>query len=205
MKKNNKKKIKKVRVLAVILVMGILLGFFYFKSRNELQVVMVVSEISGYNYTLESNVTRIFKKYYKELEKELEDNKIDEKNYASLIAKLFVIDYYTLNNKVTNKNIGGVQFIHSNLKNKFITESSSSIYKYVNSNLYGNRKQKLPEVNEVNIVDIKEIKYDNNGYKDDTGYEVVVDIGYVKDYDYPERVNLSIIHEENKVVIVEIK
>jgi len=203
--KKNKKKIKKGRVLAVILIIGVLLGFFYFKSKEELQVVTVLEEINDYNYTLESNATRIFKKYYKELENELKDNKIDEKNYASLIAKLFVIDYYTLNNKVTNKNIGGVQFIHSNLKNSFITNSSNSVYKYVKNNLYGNRKQKLPEVNDVEIKNIKEIKYNNGEYIDDCGYEVVVNVGYVKDYDYPEKVTLTIIHEENKLVIVEIK
>ena len=113
-----------------------MLGLFLLKTRPKLQVVTVVGQINDYNYTLESNATRIYKKYYKELEKELEDRKIDEKNYASLISKLFVIDYYTLDNKVTNKNIGGVQFIHSNLKDSFITASSNTIYKYIKNNLY---------------------------------------------------------------------
>lgn len=205
MKKNKKMKIRKGRVLAVILVIGVLLGFFYFKTRDKLQVVTVVSQIDSYNYTLESNATRIYKKYYKELEKELEDNKIDEKNYASLIAKLFVIDYYTLNNKITNKNIGGVQFIHSGLKDSFIDSASTTVYKYVKSNLYGNRKQKLPEVNKVEVTKTEEIKYEKENYKDDSGYKVTVKVGYVKDYDYPEKVTLTIIHEENKLVIVEIK
>lgn len=205
MKKKKKLKIKTKRVLAVILLIGVLLGLFYFKTRPKLQVITVSSEINGYNYILESNTTRIFKKYYKELEEELKDNKIDEKNYASLIAKLFIIDYYTLNNKITNKNIGGVQFIHSNLKDSFITNASNTIYKYVESNLYGNRKQKLPEVNDVEIKKITEIKYENNNYKDDGGYEIVVKVGYVKDFDYPKEVTLTIIHEQNKLVIVEIE
>lgn len=200
-----KKRHQKNRVLAVILVIGVLFGLFFFRKKETLQVVTVVSEINTYQYKLESNVTRLFKKYFKELEEELKDNKIDEKNYASLIAKLFVIDYYTLDNKVTNKNIGGVQFIHSSLKDKFITEASSTVYKYVKSNLYGNRKQKLPEVNDVEIESTKEIKYENGEFKDQTGYEVIVKVGYVKDYDYPKKVTLKIIHEENKLVIVEIK
>ena len=197
MKKN---KIKKIRVLAVILVVGVVLALFLFKTKNQLNVVTVISEIDSYNYKLESNATRIYKKYYKELEKELSDNKVDEKNYASLIAKLFVIDYYTLNNKVTNRDIGGVQFIHSNLKDSFINKASNTVYKYLKNNLYGNRKQKLPEVNSVDIIDIKEMKYSNGDYKDDSGYKVVINIGYVKDYDYPKEVTLSIIHEDNKLV-----
>lgn len=202
MKKN---KIKKIRVLAVIIVVGVVLALFLFKTKNQLNVVTVICEIDSYNYKLESNATRIYKKYYKELEKELSDNKVDEKNYASLIAKLFVIDYYTLNNKVTNRDIGGVQFIHSNLKDSFINKASNTVYKYLKNNLYGNRKQKLPEVNSVDIIDIKEMKYSNGDYKDDSGYKVVINIGYVKDYDYPKEVTLSIIHEDNKLVIVEIK
>ena len=205
MKKNKKYKIKKGRVLAVVLVIGVLLGLFYMKTRNKLQVVTVVSEIDSYHYSLESNATRIYKKYYKELEKELEDNKIDEENYASLIAKLFVIDYYTLNNKITNRNIGGTQFIHSNLKERFIKDSSDTIYKYIKNNLYGNRKQELPEVNEVEEAKISQIKYQNDSYQDDSSYQVDGKIGYVKDYNYPKKVVLSIIHEENKLVIVEIK
>ena len=159
MAKPKKSKLKKGRVLAVILIIGVISGLFYLKNKKELQVVSVVSEIDSYNYYLESNSTRIYKKYYKELENELKDNKIDEEKYAQLVAMLFTIDYYTLNNKVTNKNIGGVQFIHSNLKERFISDSSNTVYKYVKNNLYKNRHQQLPEVN--NVI-VKEINNFNN-------------------------------------------
>ncbi len=205
MAKVKKNKIKKGRVLVVILLIGVILGLFYLKSRKELQVVSVVSEIDSYNYYLESNSTRIYKKYYKELENELKDNKVDEEKYAQLVAELFSIDYYTLNNKVTNKNIGGVQFIHSNLKDKFISDSSNTVYKYIKNNLYKNRHQQLPEVNSVVVKDLKQIKYNKKDYKDDSAYEVTVSIGYVKNYDYPTSLTITIIHENNKLVIVEIK
>ena len=79
------------------------------------------------------------------------------------------------------------------------------MYKYIKSNLYGNRKQKLPEVNDVEIKSIKQINYKNNNYQDNSGYQVEVNINYVTDYDYPKEVTLTLIHEENKLVIVEIK
>lgn len=205
MSKTKKNKTKKIRVLAVILIIGVISGLFYFRSRKELQIVSVVSEIDNYNYYLESNTTRIYKKYYKDLEEELSDNKIDEEKYAQLVAELFSIDYYTLNNKVTNKNIGGVQFIHSKLKDKFISESSNTVYKYIKNNLYNNRHQQLPEVNNVEIKDIKQIKYNKKDYKDDSAYEITVSISYVKDYNYPTSVKITVIHENNKLVIVEIK
>ena len=205
MKKNKKLKVKRGKVLAVILVLGFVTFLFFYNSRVKLQVVTTVAEIDNYQYKMESNTTRIYKKYYKELEHELEDNKMDEENYASLVSKLFVIDYYTLNNKITNKNIGGVQFIHSNLRSSFIEKASNTMYKYIKSNLYGNRKQKLPEVNDVEIKSIKQINYKNNNYQDKSGYQVEVNINYVTDYDYPKEVTLTLIHEENKLVIVEIK
>lgn len=205
MKKNKKLKVKREKVLAVILVLGFVTFLFFYNSRVKLQVVTTVAEIDNYQYKMESNTTRIYKKYFKELEHELEDNKIDEENYASLVSKLFVIDYYTLNNKITNKNIGGVQFIHSNLRSSFIEKASNTMYKYIKSNLYGNRKQKLPEVNDVEIKSIKQISYKNNNYQDNSGYQVEVNINYVTDYDYPKEVTLTLIHEENKLVIVEIK
>lgn len=205
MAKRRKKKTNKSKVLLLIVVVLVLGVVVFFRTRPKLQVVSVVSEIDGYNYYIESNATKIYKKYYNQLEKELKDNHIDEEKYAKLVGKLFVIDYYTLDNKVTNKDIGGVQFIHSNLKDKFIKESSETIYKYVKEDLYGTRKQKLPEVKDVNIENVESIKYKNKEYQDDSGYKLNAKVKYISDLEYPEQVEIYLIHEDNKLVIVEIK
>ena len=206
MKKKRKRKYKRNPIIALVL--GIILVIFivwYFFFREKPIVVTVVSEINDYNYYLDSNETRIYKKYYRELEKELEDNKIDEENYAKLVSKLFIIDFYTLTNKLTNKDIGGIQFIHSNLQEQFSTSASSTIYKYLKSNLTGNRRQKLPEVNKVEIIGLEKIKYDKSNYIDDSAYKVILKISYVRDYDYPEEVSLILVHENNKLAIIEVK
>lgn len=204
MKTRRKRKKNKGKILILIILVLALGVFIFFQTRPKLQVVTVVSRFDDYNYYLESNATKIHKKYYKELIKELKDNKIDEEKYAKLLAKLFVIDYYTLNNKITNKDIGGVQFIHSNLKEKFIKESSDTIYKYIENNLYGNRKQELPEVKDVKIESIENIKYNNKDYKDDNGYKIKAKVTYNKDLDYPKEIELYLIHDDKKIVIVEI-
>ena len=205
MKKSRKRKEKRSPIIILILVfIVVVFVVWYFFFREKPIVVTVVSRIDDYNYFLDSNETRIYKKYYKELEEELEDNKVDEKKYAEIISKLFVIDFYTLTNKLTNQDIGGIQFIHSNLQNQFMTDASNTIYKYVKNNLTGSRRQKLPEVNKVEITNIEASKYENDNYQDDSSYQVSLKIGYVKDYDYPEEVTLTLIHEENKLVIVEV-
>ena len=205
MKRKRKKEVQKSRILIIIVVIIILGIVVFFQTRPKLQVVTVSSQIDDYNYYLESNATKLYVKYYNNLKEELVDKKIDEEEYAKLVASLFVIDYYTLNNKVTNKDIGGVQFIHSELQDKFINESANTIYKYINKNLYGNRKQKLPEVSNIDIVKVENIKYKSGNYKDDNGYLIKVRIEYVKDYEYPKEVSISLIHEDNKLVIVEVK
>lgn len=205
MKKTRKRKEKRSPIIILILVfIVVVFVVWYFFFREKPIVVTVVSRIDDYNYYLDSNETRIYKKYYKELEEELEDNKVDEKKYAEIISKLFVIDFYTLTNKLTNQDIGGIQFIHSNLQNQFMTDASNTIYKYVKNNLSGSRRQKLPEVNKVEITNIEASKYENDNYQDDSSYQVSLKIGYVKDYNYPEEVTLTLIHEENKLVIVEV-
>ncbi len=203
MNKKKKKEVQKNRIIIIILIIITLIVVIFFKTRPKLQVISVVSEITDYNYYVESNASKIYKKYYNELEEELSTNKIDEENYAMLISKLFIVDYYSLNNKITNKDIGGVQFVHSELKDKFIEESSETIYKYIKNNLYGTRNQKLPEVSSVDIENIENIKYKNGNFKDDSGYKVITKINYIKDYDYPKEVELTLIHENNKLVIVE--
>jgi len=205
-KPKKKMKLRMSRVIGVAVIFLILIyGIFssLFKEKN--LTVEVVSKIDKYDYYLESNETRIYKKHYKELEKELEDNRIDEKNYVSIISKLFTIDFYTLTNKMTNLDVGGVQFIHTDLKENFKSQATETIYKYIVNNTSGKRKQKLPEVKKVEIENIKVIKYKNKEYNDESSYEVTVKIDYVKDLDYPEKVTLTWIHEENKLSLVEIK
>ena len=203
MKKQKKKEVQKNRILVVILIIIILVLVVFFRTRPKLQVVSMVSTIDDYDYYIESNATKIERKYYKELEEELSDDKVDEENYAKLVSKLFIVDYYSLNNKITNKDIGGVQFIHSELRDKFINESSNTIYKYIENNLYGTRKQKLPEVSSVDIEKVESTKYKSNKFKDDNGYKVLTKVNYAKDYDYPKELKLTLIHENNKLVIVE--
>lgn len=203
MNKKKKKEVHRKRIIIIVLIIVILGVVIFFKNRPKLQVISVSSEIKEYDYYIESNASKIFKKYYKKLENELSNNKINEENYAKLISKLFIVDYYSLNNKITNKDIGGIQFIHSELKEKFITESSNTIYKYIKNDLYGTRKQKLPEVSSVNIDSIEKIKYKNDSLKDDDAYKVEAKINYVKNFDYPKKIVLKLIHENNKLVIVE--
>ena len=205
MRKSKKLRIKRNRFIILAIALLIILVIVFINTRAQLVVVNVISKIDDYDYYLESNATKILKNNYYELEKELKKDKVNDESYAKMISKLFVIDYYTLSNKITNKDIGGVQYIHSALQDSFIKSSSDTIYKYVKNNLYNNRKQKLPTVKDVEIKELKKINYKNNKLIDDAGYSISLKVSYTKDYGYPKQVDLKIIHEATKLSIVEIK
>jgi len=197
------KKQKRNKILVVV-VFVVIIFIIVTNLNNEQEEITVVSSINDYNYNLESNETRIYKKYFNELEQELSDNKIDEEKYAILVSKLFLIDFYTLNNKVTNQDVGGLQFISDKIKDSFYDKAINTMYKYVKSNIYGNRYQKLPEVKDIEIEEIRTIVYKVKEIEDNNAYQVKTKINYKKDLDYQEEVILTLVHEDNKLNIINI-
>ena len=196
---NNFKKI--ILLVVFVVVIGIVISNY---NGNDSEEIMIVSKIDDYDYSLDSNETRVYKKYYKELEQLLKSDKIDEEEYAKLVTRLFIIDFYTLTNKVTNQDVGGLQFLSTSIKDNFYTKAVNTIYKYVKSNIYGTRQQNLPEVKDVEIESIKVIKFDEKNIKDNLGYEVFSRVSYKKDLGYPEKLIIRLVHEDNKLTVVEV-
>ena len=105
MKKKPKKKVLPTITIVFILIIGIIIISRMFLSPKKVEEVKVVSTIEKYNYTLDNNETDVYQKYFKELDECLKKEEIDRVEYSNLISKLFVIDFYTLNNKITNKKL----------------------------------------------------------------------------------------------------
>jgi len=202
MKKKPKKKVLPTITIVFILIIGIIIISRMFLSPKKVEEVKVVSTIEKYNYTLDNNETDIYQKYFKELDECLKKEEIDRVEYSNLISKLFVIDFYTLNNKITNKDIGGVQFLKEDIKKNFSLKASNTMYKYIKSNIYGKRKQKLPEVEDVELIENKEIFIDD---LNENGYTVELLIKYVEEMGYPKRVILTLATESDKINIIKIK
>lgn len=200
MKQKPKKKVLPTIIILIILVVGSVFVIKRIFDANKQTEVKVLSVIEKYNYTLDDNETDIYKKYFKDLENVLNEEEINQEEYCSLISKLFVIDFYTLNNKITNKDIGGVQFLREDIRDNFSLKASNTLYKYIKNNIYGKRKQNLPEVKDVEVKDIKEI--DN---EDEKAYEVNLSIKYVKDMGYTESVLLTLSALNDKISIIAIK
>ena len=193
---------KKNIIISLILLIIIVVAYIFIdKVYLQKQIVAkVVHEIKEYNYYLDDKDTDLYKEKYYLLENILKEDNVDYSEYAKLISQLFVIDFYTLNNKITNKDIGGVQFINSNIIDNFKLNATSTIYKYVNSNLYGKRNQILPVVSSIDIVDIKQ-----DDFNDNDAFYVELKWDYKKDLDYPKSATIVLTYENNKLSIVEMK
>ena len=161
-------------------------------------------EIEGYGYILKPTRNDRYKEMFHQLERILSEKKIDEKAYVTQISKMFIMDFYTLNDKLASTDVGGIDFVHTNAKTNFLEQAENTVYKYVESDIDG-RDQKLPEVTDVFIEKIENIDYNyNSDFDDSFAYQVDVSIVYKEDLGYPTFANLIFIHEGNKLSLVEV-
>lgn len=202
----NKKKNKLVLIilstLVILTIVVIILSLTTKKDNQEQDVkeVKKVDVIDKYGYYLEEDATDYYKSLYKELKDITNKDEVDYEEYAKIVAKLFVTDVFTLDNKVTSSDIGGLQFIYPDFREDFIKINQTGLYSNILSNIYNDRVQELPIVNKVNIDLVKEttFNYNNKEYK---GYLVEVNISYEKDLSYPTTYKLTIIKEDKYLYV----
>ena len=202
-----KKKVKVILVLAIILIIAGLafLAYESFKPKAT-KTATVENEIKDYGYTLKSTRNDRYKKMFQELQDILSKKKVDEEAYVEQISKMFIMDFYTLNDKLANTDVGGIDFVHTNAKTNFLEKAEDTVYKYVENDIYGNRDQQLPEVTEVTVEKVENIEYTiGTDFTDDNAYQVEVSLKYKEDMDYPTKATLIFVHEDNKLSLVEME
>ena len=200
------KKKTDIKIIIMFILIGIVLfGFLiykvkkdFFTSNNEHKQI---DSIGFYSYTLSERDTGIYKSNFKELTKVLNEKPINYIEYAKTISKLFIIDLYTLDNKLGSTDIGGLEFIHKDLKENFKENMGASLYKFIENNLNNDRTQELPIVKEVTINDITETKYTYKDVEYDA-YLVNVKWIYEKDLGYQTSIKLTIIKDNGILYIV---
>lgn len=208
--KTKKRKLKKsTKKVIVILIITIIfgLGIYYiinnFTARKPVNSnIKVIDEIKDYGYNLEENETKLYKDLFKDLNNELKKDEIDYENYAELVSKLYVADFYNLENKITKNDVGGSQFIHSDALENFLVKAKDTMYKNIQSNVYGDRKQELPVVNKINLVEVNEEKF-KLGNEELDAYVVTLKWSYKKDLGYDTEKEIVLIKEDKKLSIVQ--
>lgn len=194
-----------IALVAIILVIALAVVIaISFWPKEKAKEVKVLKSIDEYGYQLKDNKTKEYKAMFKELEKILLADEVDEEAYAKKLSEMFIYDFFSLEDKVTKTDIGGVDFVHPDAIANFMENAEDTYYKYIESNLYGERKQVLPAVETVTTESITPTEF---AYKDEmhSAYEVKVNWTYTNDKfsDYQKTATVVLIKSGKIYYIVE--
>lgn len=194
-------KIQKV-LLLIMLIVIVLIGLyavytlFFNKDKGNLKEEQTIK----YGYKLYDRDSEYYKDIFNDLKTTLDSEEVNYEDYAKYITELFVIDFYSLNNKTSKNDVGGLQYIEPTFQENIKLNATNTIYKYINVN----DKKELPEVTSVELIKIEESTYkiDNVSYD---SYTVELNWEYKEDLDYEDNGIFNVIKDENKLYIVEKK
>ena len=205
-----KKKAKRVIIILLVIIV-LLLGVLFlgdkFLGKKNVKETKIVNQIDKYGYNLKDNKTKKYHKMFDELKKILSAKEVDEEEYAKQITKMFIYDFYSLDDKTAKTDIGGVDFVYSEALSNFLKKAEDTYYKYVESNIYGNRNQSLPTVKEIEIKDVSQEVFAYGDKTDEKAYIVQAEWDYTESEfsKYQTSAKLIFIHDGDKLSLVELQ
>ena len=206
LKKKPKMILITIGIITAITLVGTI-GYKVFFDKKEVKEVKILNTIKEYDYKLKDSKTKKYKEMFGELEKILSEKSVDEEKYVKKISEMFIYDFYSLNDKVAKTDVGGVDFVYQPVMPNFLENAENTYYKYVESNIYNDRKQELPVVDEITIDDVTQEEYEYEKTSDEKAYKVKVNWTYTDtNYDsYQKEATLVFIHDGIKLSLVELK
>lgn len=201
-----KKKYKRILIIILIVVLLAIISFVIYKillnNKTEEEIVNVVDSISEYGYNLDDRDTELMKSTYEELKNILNSDEIDYELYASALAKLFVIDLFTMDNKINKYDVGSTEYVYPDALENFKLNVEDTLYKHMENNSSGKRKQDLPEVSSIEVLSTETGEYtiEENSFD---SYIVNLSWQYVSDLGYDNNALITLINLDNKLYVVE--
>ena len=196
MKINTLNKIITILIVISFMILVFLIGNIIKDLTNKVKETETLDTIDNYSYFLTDSDTDYYKEQFKELKKILQAEEVNEEEYAKTISKLFLIDFYSLASSINKNDVGGSQYVEEAYRDTFIKKAKDTIYANVENNIYGDRKQELPNVTQVEITKITKTK---------AGYETQASITYDKELGYAKEVILTLTKKENILEISSLK
>lgn len=190
-------------VVAIILIIGLLV-FKKITNNDAKSNVKVVDSIVEFSYTLDERDTSLMKENYKELKKILKEDEINYEEYSKSIAKLFIIDLYTLDNKINKYDVASLEYVYPDSVDNFKLNVEDTLYKALEDNTYGKRTTTLPIVSSIEVTSVTSDKFTLNDEEVDS-YVVSLKWDYEEDLGYDNGGVVTLIKENKKVYVVEYK
>ena len=133
--------------------------------------------------------------------KETEKN-INYEEYASILARLFVIDLFTMDNKINKYDVACLEYVYPDNLENFKTNVEDTIYKLMEDNTYGKRTEKLSIVNNVEITNEEESTFKINE-EEVPSYVVTLNWDYENDLGYDKNATITLVKKDKKLYVVE--
>ena len=191
--------------LILIIALAAIIAINFMPKKEKVKEVKVLKSIEEYGYELKDNKTKKYKELFKQLEDILREDEVNQEEYAKKVAEMFVYDFYSLEDKVAKTDVGGVDFVHPDALDNFLLNAEDTYYKYIESNIYGERKQDLPAVDTITVESITPTEFAYNKTKHE-GYEVKVNWTYTNEKfsSYQKSAVVVLIKKDIKYYVVEI-
>lgn len=190
-----------ILIITVILITIFILNKDNNKKQEEIKEIQKIDQMENYDYYLEENTTEYYKKLYNDLKETLNKEEVNNEEYAKIVSQLFVTDLFTLDNKITSNDIGGLQFVYTDFTDDFTNIAKTTLYSSVESNIYQDREQELPIVTNTIVSSLTKSTFTYNEKNYDS-YEVSLTIEYQKDLDYPKEYNVTLIRNDKYIQVV---
>lgn len=195
-----KKQIKKSALMIIILTILISIGLYFLLFSKSTGGLLVRSKDKTvkFDYTLDKDNTNLMKENFKELKDILANDNINYEDYAKTLAKLFIIDLYTIDNKKSMYDVGSLEYVYD--KENFKTRCQNTLYKGLNDKST-RKNNEYPIVESINIDSFEngEFTYNDNKYE---SYEINLSWDYKKDLGYDKKGKVTIIKIEDKLYVV---
>ena len=208
---SNKKKLL-ICFILIILAIGGYFGYNKFFKKTEVTAPKVIDEIKNFNYVVNEKDTKLFKSTFKELKSILNAKEVDNKKYAETVSKLFIIDFFNLNNKSSKNDVGGVQFVYSSYKSDFIDYARDGMYKQVPNSIDNKKNQNLPEVKSVKVTGVEEVvpssvlaHKDFEGVTEANAYEITLTWEYKNGSGFQDKATLTVVKDGDKLSIAKME
>lgn len=192
---------KKVIIISLILVLLVIIGVgvgIVLMNKDDTKTIVEIKELDNlgdYNYKLTDRDSDYFKSEFEVLKKIVNSKEIDEEAYVTQVARMFIIDLYTMSTKVNKYDIGGLEYYHDTKKNMYEQKVMDTLYSTMLDDTYGDRTQVLPEIKSVETVSTEKTSY-MLGETEVEGYLVKLKMTYVSDMGYDTEASLVVCKEE---------
>lgn len=135
----------------LVLCMGIMVSGC---SKEEKKVENKVKIVENGVYDIPKDPSTFQSKLFNKLSKAL--NQEDDSKTASLVAQNFACDFFTLINKESSLDVGGLTYLPQDRQEEFKTFASSYVYGNYTTFVKEEGKDELPEINAIEEVDVNE-------------------------------------------------